>query len=372
MIMVTEFIFYSTLIFASVSTLVAIYNLVTAPRLEKIECNSVQDQLVSVLVPARNEEKNIGNCIDVVLSQSYKNFELIILDDESEDRTAEIISDKISEYNSNKKIKLISGKPLPNGWLGKNWACHQLSKEASGEYLLFIDADVRLSSGVVESCFFYKDKYKLEMISSFPTQIINSFGEWLIVPLMNFLLLAFLPLKKVYSSANKSFIAANGQFLFIAKSAYEKIGGHLTFKGRVVEDMEIARQVKKSGFNMMTFLGADSVSCRMYDGLRLAFNGFSKNFFPGFNISSLIFTLFLTLIFIVFLLPFLMIFMNSSFVLIVFIILLGRLAISVSSRQNILVNILLHPVQMLIMITIGVNSVYRTKTKKLKWKGRSI
>jgi chlorobactene glucosyltransferase len=370
--MVTEFIFYSTLIFASVSTLVAIYNLVTAPRLEKKAYDSVQDQLVSVLIPVRNEEKNIGNCIDVVLSQSYKNFELIILDDESEDRTAEIISDKISEYNSNNKIKLISGKPLPDDWLGKNWACHQLSKEASGECFLFIDADVRLNSGVVESCLFYKDKYELEMISSFPTQKIKSFGEWLIVPLMNFLLLAFLPLKKVYSSANKSFIAANGQFLFIAKSAYEKIGGHLTFKGRVVEDMEIARQVKKSGFNIMTFLGADSVRCRMYDGYRLAHNGFTKNFFPGFNISSLIFTLFLTLIFIVFLLPFLMIFMNSSFVLIVFIILLGRLAISVSSRQNILVNILLHPVQMLIMITIGINSVYRTKTKKLKWKGRSI
>jgi chlorobactene glucosyltransferase len=370
--MIIEVLFYFTLVLSIITTFVSVYNFFTAPRFKNNQNEKGNKALVSILIPARNEEKNISQIIDDVIKQTHKNFELIILDDESEDRTAEIISDKISEHNSNNKIKLISGKPLPNGWLGKNWACHQLSKEASGKYFLFIDADVRLSSGVVESCLFYKDKYKLEMISSFPTQIINSYGEWLIVPLMNFLLLAFLPLKKVYSSANKSFIAANGQFLFIAKSAYEKIGGHLTFKGRVVEDMEIARQVKKSGFNIMTFLGADSVSCRMYDGYRLAYNGFSKNFFPGFNISSLIFTLFLTLIFIVFLLPFLMIFMNSSFVLIVFIILLGRLAISVSSRQNILVNVLLHPVQILIMITIGVNSFYRTKTKNLKWKGRSI
>lgn len=370
--MVIEVLFYFTLFFSIITTLVSAYNFLTAPRFENNQKEISNKPLVSILIPARNEEKNISQIIDDIIKQTYKNFELIILDDESEDKTAEIISDKISEYNSNNKIKLISGKPLPNGWLGKNWACHQLSKEANGEYLLFIDADVRLSSGVVESCLFYKNKYKLEMISSFPTQIINSFGEWLIVPLMNFLLLAFLPLKKVYSSANKSFIAANGQFLFIAKSAYEKIGGHLTFKERVVEDMEIARQVKKSGFNMMTFLGADSVSCRMYDGFGHAFNGFSKNYFPGFNTSPIIFFLFLAFLFTTYFLPFLMIFMNSSFVLIVLIILLGRLAISVSSRQTILVNILLHPVQMLIMITIGVNSVYKTKTKKLKWKGRSI
>jgi chlorobactene glucosyltransferase len=318
------------------------------------------------------KKKNIANIINDIIKQIYKNFELIILDDGSEDRTAEIISDKISEYNSNDKIKLISGKPLPNGWLGKNWACHQLSKEACGEYFLFIDADVRLSSGVVESCLFYKDKYELEMISSFPTQIIKSFGEWFVVPLMNFLLLGFLPLKKVYSSSNKLFVAANGQFLFITKSAYEKIGGHLKFKGRVVEDMEIARRVKESGFTLMTFLGEDSITCRMYDGFRPAFFGFSKNFFPGFNISSLIFTFFLTLIFIVFLLPFLMIFMNSSFVLVVSIILSGRLFISISSKQNFLINIFLHPLQMITMIAVGVNSVYRTKAKKLKWKGRSI
>ena len=171
-----------------------------------------ESEFISVLIPARNEETCIGNCVEDVLNQTYKNYELIILDDESKDGTAKIIVDKISENRAEGKIKLISGRPKPDDWVGKNWACHQLSLEAKGEYFLFIDADVRLRPHVIESCIHYLNKYKLQMITCFPTQIIKSIGEWLVVPLMNFLLLAFLPLSKVYLSGKRSFIAANGQF----------------------------------------------------------------------------------------------------------------------------------------------------------------
>jgi chlorobactene glucosyltransferase len=181
-----------------------------------------------------------------------------------------------------------------------------------------------------------------------------------------------LPLKKVYSSPNKSFVAANGQFLFIDRNTYEKIGRHAAFADRVVEDMEIAREVKKAGFKLMTFLGGNSISCRMYEGFTEAFNGFSKNFFPGFNIPAILFFLLLIILFLAFLLPFTLVFMNSSFLIIVLIIITGRLFISIPSKQNFLINILLHPIQILIMLAIGVNSIYRIKTKKLKWKGRYI
>ncbi|HSW54877.1 MAG TPA: glycosyltransferase family 2 protein [Ignavibacteriaceae bacterium] len=370
--MMIELLFYLALIIVAVSALISVFNLFTAPMFANRKNESTNEPFISVLIPARNEERNIGNCIDVVLSQSYKNFELIILDDESEDKTAEIISDKISEYHSNNKIKLISGKPLPNGWLGKNWACHQLSQEARGDYLLFLDADVRVKPNVLESCVYYQNKYGLQMITCFPTQLIKSFGEWLVVPLMNFLLLAFLPLRKVYSSPNKSFVAANGQFLFIDRNTYEKIGGHSAFADRVVEDMEIAREVKKAGFKLITFLGGSSISCRMYEGFTEAFNGFSKNFFPGFNIPAILFFFLLIILFLAFLLPFTLIFMNPSFLIIVLIVMMGRLFISIPSRQNLIINILLHPIQILIMLAIGVNSIYRIKTKKLKWKGRYI
>ncbi len=370
--MVVEILLYLSLVAGIVTTIVSVYNFFTAPRIRNIEDRLIHKPFISILIPARNEETCIGNCVEDVLNQTYKNYELIILDDESKDGTAKIIVDKISENRAEDKIKLISGKPKPDDLVGKNWACHQLSLEAKGEYFLFIDADVRLRPHVIESCIHYLYKYKLQMITCFPTQKMKSIGEWLVVPLMNFLLLAFLPLRKVYSSGKRSFIAANGQFLLITKEAYTKIGGHIGVADKVVEDMEIARQAKKSGFKLMTFLGEDSISCRMYDGFKPAFNGFTKNFFPGFNISPAIFTIFLVFVFTAFFLPFLLVFMNSYFILVVLIILLGRLAISVSSKQNFLINILLHPAQMFLMIAVGVNSVYRTKTKKLKWKGRSI
>lgn len=370
--MVVEILFYLSLVASIVTTIVSVYNLFTAPRIRSIKNQLLHEPFISILIPARNEETCIGNCLEDVINQTYKNYELIILDDESKDGTAEIIANKISENRAEDKIRLISGKPKPDKWVGKNWACHQLSLEAKGEYFLFIDADVRLRPHVIESCIHYLYKFKLHMIACFPTQIIKSFGEWLVVPLMNYLLLAFLPLRKVYLSEKRSFIAANGQFLLIVKDVYKKIGGHLRVANKIVEDMEIARQAKKSGFKLMTFLGEDSITCRMYDGFKPAFSGFTKNFFPGFNITPVIFTLFLVFVFTAFFLPFLLVFMNSYFILVVLIILMGRLAISVSSKQNILINILLHPAQMFWMIAIGVNSVYRTKTKKLKWKGRSI
>jgi chlorobactene glucosyltransferase len=141
---------------------------------------------------------------------------------------------------------------------------------------------------------------------------------------------------------------------------------------KVVEDMEIARAVKKGGYKVMTFLGEISISCRMYNGFNQAFRGFTKNFFPGFNLSSLHFILFLVLLLLIFFLPFLMAFMNSMFIWVVIIILLGRLITSLSSRQNFLINCIFHPVQVIIMIAVGINSVYKTTKKNLKWKGRYI
>jgi chlorobactene glucosyltransferase len=370
--MILEILFYSTLVLSTVTTIISIYNFFTAPRIRGVKDQLIYKPFISILIPARDEEINIENCIEDVMNQSYNNYELLILDDESTDETAKIVTGKISERRDDDKIKLISGKPKPNDWIGKNWACHQLSLEARGEILLFIDADVRIRPHVIESCIYYMDKYKLRLLTCFSTQKIKLFGEWLVVPLMNFLLLTFLPLTKVYSSTKKSFVAANGQFLLITKEVYNKIGGHKEVANKIVEDMEMARRFKKSGFKLMTFLGENSITCRMYYGFEPAFNGFTKNFFPGFNTSPLIFIFFLLFLFTTFFLPYLFVFMNSYFIWIVLIILLGRLATSISSHQSIVANFLLHPIQMIIMIAIGLNSIYRTTTKKMKWKGRSI
>ncbi|MEJ2618211.1 MAG: glycosyltransferase family 2 protein, partial [Ignavibacteriaceae bacterium] len=128
--------------------IITLYNYLTAPEINGKNKNIFSNRFISVLIPARNEESNIKDCLLSVINQNYTNFEIIVLDDESSDNTYEIVND-ISA--NNKKVKLLRGKPLPAGWLGKNWACSQLAENSTGDILLFIDADVNLSDNAINS-----------------------------------------------------------------------------------------------------------------------------------------------------------------------------------------------------------------------------
>ena len=362
-------IFYLSILILLIFFVISLYNYLTAPRIKFPDKEDIPDKFVSVLIPARNEETNIKECLDSVLNQRYKHFEVIVLDDESTDNTYKIIQDILLKSD---KIKLIAGKPLPEGWVGKNWACCQLAEKAKGEIFLFIDADVRLSDNALSiSMNIFEDK-KLNMLSCFPTQQINTMGEWLVVPLMNFFLLSILPLKKVFSSLKKSFTAANGQFILIDKKTYQNVGGHKQVANEVVEDMELARLLKQKGFSILTALGGNSVSCRMYDNFRKSFIGFSKNFFPGFK-SNFIFFLILILFYsAIFIYPFFLLPENIYYLIPTALIILIRIFISLSSRQNVLINIVLHPIQIVIMLLLAINSVWKNKMKNISWKGRKI
>ena len=352
-----------------ISTLVIIYNCYTAPKVINRKYDLPKKPHVSILIPARNEEDNITPLLHSIIQQSYSNYDLFVLDDQSEDRTSGVVE---ALSTKNRKINLIKGKPLPEGWVGKNWACFQLANHARGELLLFLDADVRLSPNALEAALYQMQKNNVVMLSCFPTQKINSLGEWLIVPLMNWLLLSLLPLKTVVSLPYKSFTAVNGQFILCEKRAYNSIGGHEAVFDRVVEDMEIARTFKVGGYRVMTALGQDAITCRMYSGLIDSLKGFSKNFYLGFNVSPLIFLCILTALMIVFFAPLIFSIYRSHFMWVVFMVLLGRLFVSLLSLQNPFINILLHPLQMVAMFIIGVNSLYWTLKGKTVWKGRNI
>lgn len=347
--------------------IVSFYNLLTAPVIKSSYSNLANDPLISVLIPARNEDKNIENCLIHLVNQDNDNIEILVLDDHSTDKTAQIVESYTNKYN---QIRLIKGNDLPEFWHGKNWACHQLSLQAKGDYLLFIDADVELKEKTISSVLDEMINSEVKMISAFSTQTIKSFGEWLIVPLMNFLLLAFLPLKLVYSSRNKSLVAANGQFMFWERNTYFKINGHKTVKDKIVEDMEFARLCKSHTIKIKTMLGGDLIYCRMYPGLNEGINGFSKNFYPGFNINPAGFLIMITFFFVIFLMPFFLIFYSSLFYIPLLFIFLIRLFISVISKQDIFINIVLHPLQMVFMLFIGIKSVINSKTGKVVWKGR--
>lgn len=350
----------------SVFTLVSIYNLLTAPVLTAKLNTRTQQKLVSILIPARNEEKNIFNCINSAINQTYTNLEIIVLDDNSTDKTFEIASGI-----NHKNLKIIKGDRLPYNWLGKNWSCYQLAEKAKGNYLLFIDADVMISPTAVEAAVSEIEQNNFSLISVFPTQTMKSFGEYLIVPLMNWLLLAFLPLKLVYTSLNKSFIAANGQFMLWKKEDYYTIGGHQQVKNEIVEDMALAGLAKQNNLKIKTLLGGSLVNCRMYNSFNDAYNGFQKNFYAGFSINPILFLLIITSLTIIFTSPIYLGFSMVGIIALTLIIII-RLSISVISKQNSFTNILLHTFQMLFMLLIGTLSVIKYKTNKLKWKSRKL
>lgn len=362
-----DFISAALLLPLFITVLVVIYNYFTAPKLEFRKSEIKELPLVSILIPARNEEKNIEACIKSAAAQSYKNCEIIILDDNSTDKTNEIAKKYIRE-----NIKLINGEKLPAGWLGKNWACRQLANNSNSDLLLFIDADVVIHENTVETAVNLFIENKVQMLSVFPKQINNSFWTELIVPLLNWLLLSFLPLRKVLNSSRESFSAAIGQFILIDKQAYEKIGGHEFVKNKVVEDLEIARELKRNKYRVMAALGSNLVECKMYDNIKSAIHGFSKNFYLGFNIKPLTYLLFLTFIITIFLLPYILVFFDERYFVNIIIIIIGRYFVAELSGQKILINILLHPLQMFFLFFTGINSLLVTVNNRIEWKQRKI
>lgn len=357
-------IYIFSLIVISIIFIVSLINFFSAPLL-KVKSTS-QNNLVSILIPARNEEINIQECLESCLTQTYTNKEIIVVDDNSTDKTLEVLNG----YSD--RIKIINGERLPEGWVGKNWACYQLAQYAKGDYLLFIDADVRLNNYAVESAIAEIVQTNSGLISVFPTQIIKTFSEWLVVPLMNWILLGFLPLISVYKSKNKSFVAANGQFMLWRKEVYKTLGGHYSVKDKTVEDMEFARSCKRNGIKIKTLLGGNLVYCRMYSNLGDAINGFAKNFYQGFNTNAFNFLIFVSVIASASLIPF---FIWDNFIyslLAVLMIIFSRYFISSVSKQKVLLNTLLHPIQMIYLLLVGIISVYKTSLDKLEWKERKL
>ncbi len=362
-------LFYLMALIHIMVLVISIYNFFTAPRVNKIKSNEAKHIPVSILIPARNEERNIKNCLDSIYNNSYKNFEVIALDDNSTDSTLRILK----EYKSSKKsLNIIEGKPLPSNWLGKNWACHQLAQQSSNDIILFLDADVTLDSSALE---FAVAKYlnaDVDLLSVFPSQKIRSFGEWLVVPLMEWLLYSFLPLKKIYTSKNKLFSAANGQFLIMNKESYLKFGGHEKIKNKIVEDMQFVRGFKEMNFKTITLAGNNFVHCRMYDGFNDAVGGYSKNFFPGFKLNMIAFLIFIFALFAIFFIPIVLSFIDYKFFVIAALIFIERIFTSAIAKQNLSINLILFFPQMIVLFYAGLKSLIDNKLKKVVWKNRIV
>lgn len=352
--------------FAVLQFLVALSNYIFQPSLPLPD--GPFREKVSILIPARNEEHNIGVLLDDLLLLDGLQLEIIVFNDQSTDRTAEVVTKFVRK---DPRVRLLESDGLPAGWLGKNYACHCLSQQASGQYFLFLDADVRVGKSIIQKTLLYAQAHHLALVSIFPKQLMLSFGEWITVPNMNFILLSQLPLFLVRTSSYPSLAAANGQFMFFDAAAYREREPHAAKKNSKVEDIEIIRWYKEGHLKVACLLGDDMISCRMYRGFREAVDGFAKNVCMFFCNSFLLAILFFLLTSFGFILVYCY---SGLFVFFVYLLLVlsTRFLISVLSKQNSLFNLLLLPLQQFSIAAFIFQALKNKINKKQVWKERNI
>lgn len=338
-----------------------------------------QRPLISIMIPARNEAENIKTCVLSLLKQDYSNIEILVLDDNSTDDTSLIVK-RISKKDS--RVKLITGKPLKEGWIGKSYACHQLAKHAKGEYLLFTDADTLYFKNAVSSAVGCLIKNKLDALSAIPKQIMVSIHERLVVTWVHFGILSLLPLIMVKKSRYPLFCTANGQCMLFKREVYRKIGGHKSIKTKILEDIHISKQVKRHGYKFMIFDGSKNIYCRMYRNFRGLIKGFSKFMFAAFDFKVFNITVSILFVSAIFLFPFILLPLGTlvfdwpnliinQIIIQTLIVLAMRIALSIRLRNRVL-DTIFHPISMIYIILICINSVLQTKFGEgACWKDRS-
>jgi chlorobactene glucosyltransferase len=342
---------------------------------------------VSILVPARNEERSIEECIGSLLRQDYPNCELLVLDDHSEDQTGAIVQRLIAAA-PDARARLIEGGPLPEEWTGKNWACHQLAQAAAGEFLFFTDADTRHAPGTVTAAVAYAQRNRAGLVSAWPQLITRTPGEKLIVPVILLVGLSFCPLwlqrwiqqrpERANGRDVRGLGVANGQFMFFSRRTYESVGGHAALRSHVVEDVSLGRAVAARIPEGERLFNCDALrfsQVRMYRSFGETWEGFTKNMRAVFDDQRAAFWLFGAMEGMLFLGPFIALpgasgpdrWLVLGQVAIVFVI---RFLLAARFRTS-WFGALLHPVGIVLLLLIGINSWRRSTGRGVVWKGRT-
>jgi chlorobactene glucosyltransferase len=233
---------------------------------------------LSVIVPARNEREVIGNVVRSILDGGYEPLELIVVDDQSEDGTADVVR---AIAAADPRVRLLAGAPLPAGWYGKPWACAQGAAAASGQLLLFTDADTTHHPGLHALAVGLREELDADLLTLAPHQRCVTFWERLVMPQV-WLLLAFRFHPRVVNRARRSRdLIANGQFILIGREAYDAIGGHAAVRGEVAEDLALAQALHAAGRRVRFAFAERHMETRMYRSLRHMVEGWTKNLYLG-------------------------------------------------------------------------------------------
>jgi chlorobactene glucosyltransferase len=249
------------------------------PRLAASPADPPPDApLVSVIVPARDEAENISGCLGALLQSKWPRYEIVVVDDRSQDGTREI-AEALAEQTA-RRVRVVTGDPLPDGWIGKPWACWQGYRAARGDLLLFTDADTRHGPELLPRAVGGRPDRRAH-------QIMVGFWERLMLPHVWFVITSRYPLMtRVNRSDNPLTVMANGQFILTRRDAYDAIGGHESVRDEVVEDVRLAQRMVEAGRSLFVAHGEEFISTRMYSSLAGIIEGWSKNVASGARLGA--------------------------------------------------------------------------------------
>jgi chlorobactene glucosyltransferase len=258
--------------------------------------------LVSVWIPARNEENNIAACLASLEKQTYPNYEVLVLDDNSTDETASVVAGMIKPGG---KIRLITGEPLPEGWAGKPFACQQLAGQAGGDWYIFTDADTTHNPEMIKNALSLALELKPSLMSGFPRQIADSFFERIIIPVFYFLIMCWVPLWFLQRRGKSRPTFVIGQFFLFNRDEFWRIGGYEAAKNRIMEDLWMSIEMHNRGGRVITVDLTGEVNCHMYHTVGQMWDGFGKSIFGVARSSPFIIPMLGLIVYLFYLMPFL-------------------------------------------------------------------
>ena len=339
-----------------------------APAAEPIE-------RISVCIPARNEEENIEGVVRSLLENDWPDLEVVVYDDESTDRTPEILE---RLHREDGRVRVAPRVALPEGWVGKQHACQQCANHATGAWLLFTDADVRFERDALRRTIDATRSLNADMTSTFPREVTGTLAEALIVPMIHFILLSYLPMPRMRTTKDPSASAGCGQFLFVRREAYKQVGGHGAWRESMHDGIRMPRALRKAGFRTDLFDGTDLCSCRMYRGWGQTWRGFAKNAFEGLGsvpllciitVLHLIGHVLPWIVFVLWAVGLVPAWLAAPAILAMIFNLAQRLILAHRFEQSI-VSAVLHPVGVVLMTLIQWHSLWLHVSGKRSWRGR--
>jgi glycosyltransferase involved in cell wall biosynthesis len=322
---------------------------------------------VAVLLPVRNEAANIVDLVASLKAQTgISDLKFYFLDDNSEDETLELLKREVA---GEKRFSVTSGQPLPEGWFGKPWALEQLRSKAKAEYIVNIDADVRLVPRAICAAINLLIEQKLDFVSPYPKQIAKSFGERMIQPLLQWSWLSTVPLRIAEKSGRTSLAVANGQFFAVRESSLAAVAGYSASQTAVLDDMELARALLRNGFKGCVADGSHIATCHMYNSWAEVKAGYGKSLWAAFG-SRLGSFVAISFLFLTGILPLLGVIagFTAGFYALEFVIISRIIAARVSGGR--FLDSLLHPISTLLLIYLIIYSW--SARGKVQWKGRTL